>query len=187
MNTLVVCARSRDKDAANWVHSCVCQLGCDPFESNLNFNVILATAIMDMYVKCGNLRYARDLFNNMPQRNLVTWNSMIGANNQYGCAVEALDLFFDMLVVGFVLDKATFLSVIGACAHLGAPALGQSIHAYILKTNNGADTSIGTALGDMYSKIGNEISAQEIFSKLEKKDEMAWASMITGLAIPWTC
>lgn len=63
MNTLVVCALSRDKDAGNWVHSCVRQLGCDPFESNLNFNVILATAIMDMYVKCGNLRYARDLFN----------------------------------------------------------------------------------------------------------------------------
>lgn len=68
MNTLVVCAISRDKDAGNWVNSCVCQLGCDPFESNLNFNVILVTTIIDMYAKCGNLRYARDLFNNMPQR-----------------------------------------------------------------------------------------------------------------------
>ena len=67
MNKLVVCARSRYKDTGNWVHSCVCQLGCDPFEPNLNFNVILATAIMDMYAKCGNLRYARDLFNNMPK------------------------------------------------------------------------------------------------------------------------
>ena len=80
-----------------------------------------------------------------------------------------------MLIVGFVLDRAIFFSVIGACAHLGAPALGQSIHAYILKTNNGADTFIGTALVGMYSKIGNAISAQEIFSKLEKKDEMACA------------
>ena len=67
MNKLVACARSRYKDTGNWVHSCVCQLGCDPFESNLNFNVILATAIMDMYAKCGNLRYTRDLFNNMPK------------------------------------------------------------------------------------------------------------------------
>uniref|UniRef100_A0A7N2L497 Pentatricopeptide repeat-containing protein n=1 Tax=Quercus lobata TaxID=97700 RepID=A0A7N2L497_QUELO len=97
-------ALSRDKDAGNWVHSCVCQLGCDPFESNLNFNVILATAIMDM-----------------------------------------------------------------------GTSIGTSIHAYILKTNNGADTFIGTALVGMYSKIGNAISAQEIFSKLEKKDEMACA------------
>lgn len=40
---------------------------------------------------------------------------MIGAYSQYGCAVEALNLFFDMLVVGFVPDKATFFSVIGAC------------------------------------------------------------------------
>lgn len=40
---------------------------------------------------------------------------MIGAYIQYGCAVQALNLFFDMLVVGFVPDKATFVSVIGAC------------------------------------------------------------------------
>ena len=183
VNTLVACAQIRDKDAGKWVHSRVRQLGYDPFESDLNFNVILATAIIDMYAKCGDLIYARDLFNKMPQRNLVAWNSMIGAYNLYGWAREALDLFFYMLVAGFVPDKATFLSVTLASVHLGALALGQSIHAYILKTNIGADIFIGTALVDMYAKIGDTISAQEIFNKLEKKDAMAWTSMIIGLAI----
>ncbi|KAK7836502.1 putative pentatricopeptide repeat-containing protein [Quercus suber] len=121
------------------------------------------------------------VFEFIPKWNVLACTSLISVNvNKYGCAVEALNLLFDMLIVGFVPDKAIFLSAIGACAHLGAPALGQSIHAYILKTNNGADTFIGTALVDMYSKIGNAISAQEIFSKLERKDDMACAGYFEG-------
>ncbi|KAB1227147.1 hypothetical protein CJ030_MR1G027734 [Morella rubra] len=166
-----------------WVHSRVHQLGYDPFESDFDFNVILATAIIDMYAKCGSLRYARNLFNKMPQKNLVAWNSMIGACNQYGRFEEALVLFFDLLIGGFQPDTATFLSVIGSCAHLGALALGQSIHGCLLKTNISEDIAIGTALVDMYAKTGDATSSQQIFCKLQKKDVMAWTSMITGFAM----
>ncbi|XP_062143668.1 putative pentatricopeptide repeat-containing protein At3g05240 [Alnus glutinosa] len=183
VNVLVACAHMRDIDTGKWVHSCVCQLGYDPFESDLTFNVILATAIIDMYGKCGSFRYAKNLFYKMPERNLVVWNSMIGAFNQYGRVEEALGLFFDMLIAGFQPDTATFLSVISACAQLGALALGQSIHAFVLKTNLSEDTAIGTALVDMYAKIGDAGSSQQIFCKMEKKDVMAWTSMIVGLAM----
>jgi len=183
VNVLVACAHMRDIDTGKWVHSRVCQLGYDPFESDLTFNVILATAIIDMYGKCGSFRYATNLFYKMPERNLVVWNSMIGAFNQYGRVEEALGLFFDMLIAGFQPDTATFLSVISACAQLGPLALGQSIHAFVLKTNLSEDTAIGTALVDMYAKIGDAGSSQQIFCKMEKKDVMAWTSMIVGLAM----
>ncbi|KAE8010174.1 hypothetical protein FH972_006564 [Carpinus fangiana] len=183
VNVLVACAHMRDIDTGKWVHSRVCQLGYDPFESDLPFNVILATAIIYMYGKCGSFKYARNLFYKMPEKNLVAWNSMIGAFNQYGRVEEALGLFFDMLVAGFRPDTATFLSIIGACAQLGALALGQNIHAFVLKTNLSEDTAIGTALVDMYAKIGDTRSSQKIFCKMEKKDVMAWTSMIVGLAM----
>jgi pentatricopeptide repeat protein len=183
VNVLVACSHMRDIDTGKWVHSCVCQLGYDPFESDLTFNVILATAIIYMYGKCGSFRYAKNLFYKMPKRNLIVWNSMIGAFNQYGRVEEALGLFFDMLIAGFRPDTATFLSVISACAQLGALVLGQSIHAFVLKTNLSEDTAIGTALVDMYAKIGDAGSSQQIFCKMEKKDVMAWTSMIVGLAM----
>lgn len=182
VNVLVACARSRDIDTGKWVHNYLCQLGYDPFMST-NFNVILATALLDMYAKCGSLKIAWDMFNKMPQRNLVAWNSMIGAYHQYGRAEEALGFFFDMQIAGFDPDQATFLGVIGACAHLGALALGQSLHAYISKTTMDKDIAIGTALVDMYVKIGDAESAWRIFNNLQKKDVMAWTSMIIGLAM----
>lgn len=183
VNALVACARSRDIGTGKLVHSRIGQLGFDPFGSSFDFNVILATAIVDMYAKCGSLRTARNLFNKMPDRNLVAWNSMIGAYSQYGRAGEAIGLFLDMRIAGFVPDQATFLCVIGACAQLGGLALGQSLHSYVSKTIMGKDASIGTALVDMYAKTGDAGSAQRMFDSLHKKDVMAWTSMIISLAM----
>ncbi|KAG6599257.1 putative pentatricopeptide repeat-containing protein, partial [Cucurbita argyrosperma subsp. sororia] len=180
---LAAAARCRDIDAGKFVHNRLCQLGYDPFETNSCFNVILATAIMDMYAKCGKLETARNLFDKMPQRNLVVWNSMIGAYSQYGRGVEALGLFVDMGLAGFVPDKATFLSVISACTQLGFQSTGRSLHARVLKTSFGEYVTIGTALMDMYAKAGDADTALKIFSKLQKKDVMAWTTMILGLAI----
>ena len=183
VHVLVACARSRDLGTGKFVHSRVRQLGYDPFVSSCNPNLVLATAIFDMYAKCGNLNTARDLFDKMPKRNLVAWNSMIAGYNQYGQAKEALGVFFDMLVSGFDPDKATFLSVISACGKLGDLALGQSFHAYVLKMNICKDVAIGTALVDMYAKSGDAERAQKVFSELKTKDTMAWTSMIIGLAM----
>ncbi|XP_015875192.2 putative pentatricopeptide repeat-containing protein At3g05240 [Ziziphus jujuba] len=183
VNVLVACARSRDIDTGKWVHNYLAQIGFDPFMPTKNFNVILATAILDMYAKCGSFKTARVLFDKMPERNLVAWNSMIGAYNQYGRAEEGLRLFFDMQSAGFDPDQATFLGVIGACTHLGALALGQRLHAYILKTTMDKYIAIGTALVDMYAKIGDAESAWKIFNNLQNKDVMAWTSMIIGFAM----
>ncbi|KAK0599044.1 hypothetical protein LWI29_001849 [Acer saccharum] len=129
-NDCATCARSRDLGTGKLVHSRVCQLGYDPFVSSCNPNLVLATAIFDMYAKCGNLNTASDLFDKMPNRNLVAWNSMIAGYNQYGQAEEALGVFSDMFVSGFDSDKATFLSVISSCGKAGDLALGQSFHAW---------------------------------------------------------
>lgn len=183
VNVLVACAKCRDIHAGRWVHDRICQMGLDPFSLNLDFNVILATAIVDMYAKCGWLKTARNLFNKMPHRNLLAWNSIIRAYNQCGQANEALGLFSDMRAAGFEPDKATFLCLIGACAHLGALVLGQALHAYVSKRSLNEDTAIGTALLDMYAKSGDAERAQQIFSELQNKDLMAWTSLIVGLAM----
>ncbi|KAK1582738.1 hypothetical protein Q3G72_017762 [Acer saccharum] len=162
VHVLVACARSRDLGTGKLVHSRVHQLGYDPFVSNCNPSLVLATAIFDMYAKCGNLNTARDLFDKMPKRNLVAWNSMIAGYNQYGQAEEALGVFSDMLVSGFDPDRATFLSVISACGKAGDLALGQSFHAYVLKMNICKDVAIGTALVDIAGKWQEAKMAREL-------------------------
>ncbi|KAF5740072.1 hypothetical protein HS088_TW11G00136 [Tripterygium wilfordii] len=183
VNVMVSCARTRDIETGKWAHNHIRQLGFDPFVSPVRFNVILATAILDMYAKCGSLKTARDLFDRMPLRNLVAWNSLIAAYSQYGRAKEALGLFFDMKTAGLEPDKATFLSIFDACATSGALALGQALHACVIKASIHEDTATGTALLDMYAKMGDLTSAQQVFNEVKNKDVMAWTSMIIGLAM----
>ncbi|XP_057439404.1 putative pentatricopeptide repeat-containing protein At3g05240 isoform X2 [Lotus japonicus] len=183
VNALVACARSRDIDTGRWIHQRIRKAGYDPFVSMSDSNIILASAIVEMYAKCGCLKTARELFDKMPQRNIVAWNSMINAYNQYERHQEALDLFFDMWGAGFCPDKATFLSVLSACAHRCALALGKTVHAYILKSGIGTDIALATALLDMYAKTGELGNARKIFNSLEKKDVVVWTSMINALAI----
>ncbi|XP_043726062.1 putative pentatricopeptide repeat-containing protein At3g05240 isoform X2 [Telopea speciosissima] len=173
VNVLVACAQARDLETGRWVHQRVRQ----------NSNVILSTAIVDMYAKCGYLKVARDLFDKMPRRNVVAWNSMIGAYNQYDRSHEALSLFADMQNARLTPDETTLLSVLGACAHHGTLCLGQGIHAYIEKTHIGTDVVIGTSLMNMYAKTGETQSSLQIFNGLQKKDVTAWTSMIIGLAM----
>ncbi|KAK0600217.1 hypothetical protein LWI29_012771 [Acer saccharum] len=108
---------------------------------------------------------------------------MIAGYNQYGQAEETLGVFSDLLVSGFDPDKATFLSVISACGKLGDLALGQSIHAYVLKMSICKDVAIGTALVDMYAKSGDAENARKVFSDLKTKDMKAWMRKIIGLAM----
>ncbi|XP_042516431.1 putative pentatricopeptide repeat-containing protein At3g05240 [Macadamia integrifolia] len=172
VNALVACAQARDLETGRWVHQRVRE----------NSNVILSAAIVDMYAKCGSLKVARDLFDKMPQRNVVVWNAMIGAYTQYERSKEALSLFADMQNAGLTPDETTLLSVLGACAHHGALSLGQGIHAYIEKTHIG-NVIIGTSLMNMYAKTGETQSGIQIFNGLEKKDVTAWTSMIIGMAM----
>lgn len=184
VNALIACARSRDIDSGRRIHQRIRKTDYDPFMCTSNSNIILATAILEMYAKCGSLKIARDLFRKMPKRNIVAWNSMINAYNQYERHQEALDLFFDMWTSGIYPDKATFLSVLSVCAHLCALALGQAVHAYLLKTDIiRTDIALATALLDMYAKTGELGGAQKIFSSLQKKDVVIWTTMINGLAM----
>ncbi|KAF5178944.1 Pentatricopeptide repeat-containing protein [Thalictrum thalictroides] len=183
VNVLVACAHCRDLETGKWVHDCIGQLGFCSRRLNSSSNVILDTAILEMYAKCGSLKVARAYFNEMPERNIVAWNSMIGAYNQYGQASEAFRLFEEMRLSGLEPDEATMLSLLSACAKLGALSLGQGLHAYVEKTNIAEHVSVQTSVMDMYAKTGDRQSAFQIFSGLHRKDVKAWTSMIMGLAM----
>ncbi|KAK9137204.1 hypothetical protein Sjap_007798 [Stephania japonica] len=182
-NVLAACGQCRDLETGRFVHGIVRQIGFRSSGMNSSMNIVLSTAILDMYAKCGSLNVARELFNKMPLRNLVAWNSMIGAYNQYDKPREAIELFVDMKNVGFSPDKVTLLSLLGASAKLGALVLGQELHAYVEKTNFGSAVAVVTALMDMYCKIGDTHSALRIFDGLPKKDKLAWTSLIMGLVM----
>ncbi|CAN6895214.1 unnamed protein product [Brassica oleracea var. botrytis] len=180
VDLLVACGRCKDIERGKWFHGLVKELGFDPFlQSEDGFNVILATSLVDMYGKCGDLRTARYLFDEMPERSLVSWNSIITGYSQSGDGEEAMRLFLDMIGWGVSPDKVTFLSVIRASMIQGS---GRMLHGYVLKTGFVKDAAVVCALVNMYAKTGDAESAKRAFEDLEKKDTIAWTVVIIGLA-----
>ncbi|WOK91978.1 pentatricopeptide repeat-containing protein [Canna indica] len=179
VHVLGACAQSRDLETGRRIHARLRRAGADSIQRN----VVLATALVDMYARCGSLKTARDLFDKMTMKNEVSWNSMISAYNQYDRPNEALQLFKEMQSVSLKPDKVTLLSLLGACADKGSLQLGQAIHACVEKTIGRGDVAISTSLMDMYAKTGDAQSALRIFTSLEDRDVMAWTSMIIALAV----
>eukprot|EP01018_Ginkgo_biloba_P001799 Gb_04785 [translate_table: standard] len=82
-------------------------------------NISVCNALVTMYAKCGSIADAQQMFNNMSERDAISWNSIIAGNAQHGCGKEALQHFEQMQRVGMKPDDITFLGVLSACNHAG--------------------------------------------------------------------
>ncbi|XP_008800272.2 pentatricopeptide repeat-containing protein At1g05750, chloroplastic [Phoenix dactylifera] len=82
-------------------------------------NVRLGNSLIDLYSRCGRVDFAHQLFERMPKRTLVSWNSMIVGFASNGCCREALEHFDMMRRAGFEPDGVSFTGVLTACSHAG--------------------------------------------------------------------
>lgn len=90
-------------------------------------DIYLTTKLVVMYAKFGLLLDARQLFDKMPERNSVSWTSVITGYAQHGNGEEAVIFFNEMRRAGMSQDEFTFASVLKACAGLGDPDLGMQV------------------------------------------------------------
>ncbi|KAK7328418.1 hypothetical protein VNO77_22524 [Canavalia gladiata] len=82
-------------------------------------DTVVASALIDMYSKCGKIALSQCVFDLMDRKNEVSWNSIIAAYGNHGCPRKGLDLFHEMLEAGIHPDHITFLVIISACGHAG--------------------------------------------------------------------
>ncbi|XP_057873031.2 pentatricopeptide repeat-containing protein At3g24000, mitochondrial-like [Cryptomeria japonica] len=145
-------------------------------------DIVVATALVDMYAKCGSIDRARELFDKMPQRNAYSWNAMIAGYAQNGFAEKALETFNQMQIAGIKPDTATFASILPACAKMGALERGTYIHRSVKGSGILSDVVVATALVDMYAKCGSIDKARELFDKMTRRNVVSWNAMIAGYA-----
>ncbi|XP_078447166.1 pentatricopeptide repeat-containing protein At3g26630, chloroplastic-like [Wolffia australiana] len=85
----------------------------------LDAEPFVATALIDMYSRCGSLAEARRVFDDAPRRTLAVWNAMIASSGVHGHGAEAVSLFREMESSGLRPDNITFYGVLSACARSG--------------------------------------------------------------------
>lgn len=108
---------------------------------------------------------------------------MIGSYCQNGLFKEALVLFRRMWVSGCGFDAVTLVSVLPACAHLGAIAMGEWIHLKAIEGQSSLCVFVGTALVDMYCKCGFVEKAERVFNEMQEKNIVTWNAMIGGFSM----
>ncbi|XP_022767277.1 pentatricopeptide repeat-containing protein At3g62890-like [Durio zibethinus] len=92
-------------------------------------NIILSTALIDMYSKCGNIDSALDMFHRIPKdlKTVSLFNSMISGLAQHGLGDSALAAFREMESIGLIPDSVTFVAVLSACSHSGLIEEGKEL------------------------------------------------------------
>lgn len=147
----------------------------------LEGDLVVGNSLVNMYAKCRSLEDARRVFDRLPVRDVVTWNAMISGYTQHGLVGQALDLYVSMKSSGTSTpNKATYLSLLKACASTGALPEGKALHADINRIGLEADAAIGNTLVDMYAKCGNLNDALGVFDRMTTKNVVTWTVMISG-------
>ncbi|KAK9277302.1 hypothetical protein L1049_006842 [Liquidambar formosana] len=169
---LKACSELRDFNEGRKVHCHIVKVGSpDSF---------VLTGLVDMYAKCGEIDSSREVFDELLDRNVVSWTSMIVGYVQNGCSEEGLILFNRMregLVEG---NQFTLGSLVTACTKLGALHQGKWIHGYVIKNGIELNSFLVTALLDMYVKCGYVGDARSIFDEFSTNDLVSWTAMIVG-------
>ncbi|CDP00269.1 unnamed protein product [Coffea canephora] len=148
-------------------------------------DVYINNSLIHFYASCGCLDYARKVFEEMPERSVVSWNAMINALVEVGELEGALRMFSEMQML-FEPDGYTVQSVIAACAGLGALSLGIWAHVYVLrkcKFDANLEILVNNSLVDMYGKCGSVNLAVQVFEGMRNRDVNSWNSIILGFAM----
>ncbi|THU47913.1 hypothetical protein C4D60_Mb09t20680 [Musa balbisiana] len=169
------CASELASTEASLVHALIFKLG---FESQ----VFVANALLSAYSSCGFIGLARKVFDEIPNRNVVSWNSIISGYAQAGDCVEAFNMFRAMRNSNVESDGFTLVSLLSACAQAGNLGLGRVAHHYVVITGVSVDLIAANALLDMYGKCGELFVAQKCFNRMALRNVVSWTSMVCAFA-----
>lgn len=158
------------------LHCCVIKMG---FGSDL----YTRTALVHMYCFCWSVDDAHQVFDEMSDKNSVSWNALITGYVHNRRFIEAIDLFKDMLHAGAEPREVTMVEVLSACANVGNLDRGKWVHDYIRRNGLALNVYVGTALIDMYAKCGNFEEGFKVFRAMRVKNVCTWNVLISAYAM----
>ncbi|KAL6056940.1 Pentatricopeptide repeat-containing protein, variant 2 [Balamuthia mandrillaris] len=167
---LKACAMAEDLEMGKRVHAETLRRG--------SLSISEANALISMYGKCGQLEEARAVFQSMKERDVVTWNSLIVQETQYGDGKKALQLFQEMEQAGVPADTFTYSVVLRACATTADLKTGKQVHAELLRKGLLPNVVTSNALISMYGKCGEPEEACKVFKQMKERDAITWNALI---------
>lgn len=169
------CVASECYDFGRQIHSLI-------LKQSFDSDVLVATALMNIYAKHENITDALLVFDKMAIRNVVSWNTLIVECGKHGHGNEVMKLLRNMLREETHPDDLTLSSTISSCGCASAITETKQAHALSIKSGLEESISVGNSLLTAYSKCGIIACAYTCFSSIIQPDLISWTSMINAYA-----
>ncbi|KAF5205873.1 Pentatricopeptide repeat-containing protein [Thalictrum thalictroides] len=149
-------------------------------KSEFASDVFVASALVTLYVKCGELGKARCLFDRFAPKDVVMWNSMITGYAQHGLGDDALHVFYEMCSAGMVPDEVTFIGVLSACSYTGKVDDGMKIFESMRFNYSVEPTAEHYAcVVDLLGRAGHVHKALDMIEKMPvEADAVVWGAFL---------
>ncbi|KAI9196051.1 hypothetical protein LWI28_020599 [Acer negundo] len=169
---LSACSQLGALDVGIWIHHFI-------EKKNLYLNVVLGTALVDMYAKCGNITKALQVFHEIPGRNSLTYTAVVGGLAFHGNARDAISYFSEMIDVGLKPDEITFLGVLSACCHGGLVDEGRKYFAEMSsKFSLSPQLKHYSCMVDLLGRAGLLEEAEQLIRSMPMEaDAVAWSAL----------
>ncbi|KAI5437742.1 putative pentatricopeptide repeat-containing protein At1g69350, mitochondrial [Lathyrus oleraceus] len=149
-------------------------------KSGFSEDRVIGTSLLGMYGELCCLSDAKKVFDEMCQRDLVSWSSVVSCYVENGIYREGLGMFRSMVSEGIRPDSVMLLSIAEACAKIGCLRLAKSVHGYVIREGMIGDGSLSNSLIVMYSQCGYLCKAKRLFESLVDRSTSCWTSMISS-------
>ncbi|RYQ98947.1 hypothetical protein Ahy_B07g086784 [Arachis hypogaea] len=172
---LDICANLATVELGKQIHAQILKL-------QLHSDVYIASTLVDIYSKCGNMQDSKLMFKKAPKKDYVTWSAMICAYAYHGLGEEAIKLFEDMQLLNVKPNHTIFISVLRACAHMGY--LDRGLH-YFRKMQNhyGLDPQMEhySCMVDLLGRFGQVNEALKLIQSMPfEADDVIWRTLLSN-------
>ncbi|CAH9056869.1 unnamed protein product [Cuscuta europaea] len=173
VSVLKGCSRLQDIKMGTVVHGLVTSTG-------LGQDLFVENSLLDMYSKCNHMDSAVQVFNEIPIKNTVSWNSLLFGLVRNGNHAEALLLFGSIGNSGAEADEVTLVNLLQLCKHFDEPHQCKLIHSRIFRLGYEWNELVMNSVLDAYTKYGLITLAWRQFSNMERRDVVTWSTMIAA-------
>ncbi|XP_059643119.1 pentatricopeptide repeat-containing protein At5g04780, mitochondrial-like [Cornus florida] len=156
------------------------ELHCSLIRMNIELDPFVSVGLIDMYCKCDLMKDARNVYDLMPEKDLITLNAIISGYTHNGNDMEALSLFAEMYNKGIGFNQTTLFTVLNSAASLQAASVSGQIHALAEKSGFQSDIYVVNSLIDSYGKCSHVEDAAKVFEECPFGDLASFTSMITA-------
>ncbi|KAE8663585.1 Exostosin family protein isoform 1 [Hibiscus syriacus] len=150
-------------------------LHAESIKFGVSVDLRISSSLLSMYSRCGNLIDSRKVFDELPERNVVTWNAMIGGYLKNGDSESALNLF-EKMPIG--RNSVTWIEMIDGFAKSGDTLRARQLFDKV--PSQLINVVTWTVIVDGYKANGELEAAREIFEMMPERNYFVWSSMISG-------